>query len=196
MNDSEVEYPHFDVEWMEARYENLCSLNPSGAITEHLPLLRSLAAQCASVVEFGTWHCHSANALVLGTKGVVTSFDHMIWAPEIIQPIISEFCEHSRGKFIFKPQTTLQEGLFGECDLLFLDSKHSYINVKYELEVYGMCSRKYLVFHDTVTFGEVGDDGKKGILSAIYEFMAQHTCWRVVMDELNNNGLLVLKRTN
>ena len=76
------------------------------------------------------------------------------------------------------------------------DTLHKYQQLKKELKLHGNKSKKYIAFHDTHTFGlkdEVGN-GKKGLMTAIIEFMAANTHWVFHIHKTNNNGLTVLKR--
>jgi hypothetical protein len=107
---------------------------------------------------------------------------------------IAEFEQHAGNKFLFTEASTTWPNLFPTCDMLFIDTKHSYEQLSAELALYGNCATRYLVFHDTVTFGTIGDDGRVGLLKAIYEFMTENLHWHLIRDDQNNNGLLVLKR--
>ena len=83
-----------------------------------------------------------------------------------------------------------------ETDLLFIDTYHTYGQLSKELELHGNKSRRYLIFHDTVTFGERGEDHKKpGIIKAIDEFLWENKHWSVRESFINNNGLVVLERS-
>jgi hypothetical protein len=50
------------------------------------------------------------------------------------------------------------------------------------------------VFHDTETFGTVGDDGGRGINQAIDEWLQAKPEWRIVYRTHRNNGLTVIQR--
>lgn len=81
-----------------------------------------------------------------------------------------------------------------ETDLLFIDTLHTYAQLKKELELHGNKARKYLVFHDTETFGEVGEDGRApGLNAAIYEFFDKNPQWVSIERHRNNNGLTILR---
>jgi hypothetical protein len=71
---------------------------------------------------------------------------------------------------------------------------HTYAQVKGELEKHGNQARKYIVFHDTVAFGIVGEDNGTGINLAIQEFLRDNDHWQVVEHYENCNGLTVLAR--
>ena len=82
-----------------------------------------------------------------------------------------------------------------ETDLLFIDTYHTYNQLSKELELHGNKSRQYLIFHDTVTFGDRGEDGKKpGIMVAVHDFVLENPHWSFEKVFTNNNGLTVLKR--
>ena len=80
-------------------------------------------------------------------------------------------------------------------DLLFIDTLHNYSQLKKELELHAGNVKKYIIFHDTVTYGFVGESGDpKGIAFAINEFLNENPGWYVREQWMNNNGLLVVAR--
>jgi hypothetical protein len=79
-------------------------------------------------------------------------------------------------------------------DLLFIDTLHTAAQVEAELR-HAHRVRRYLVFHDTVLFGEHGECGQPGIMPAIEAFRIAHPEWREFCHMRNCNGLLVLERT-
>jgi hypothetical protein len=103
-----------------------------------------------------------------------------------------------------------------DTDMLFIDTLHSYKQLKLELHLHGNKARKYIAFHDVVTFGESDEmhlsedpswpDSLKeqyrnlpeglGINKAIVEFMVDNKHWRAEKLFSNNNGLLILTRLN
>jgi hypothetical protein len=55
-------------------------------------------------------------------------------------------------------------------------------------------ARRYIVLHDTTTFGEQGEaEGQRGLWPAVEEFLAQGG-FRLKQRSTNNNGLTVLER--
>jgi hypothetical protein len=87
-----------------------------------------------------------------------------------------------------------------ETDLLLIDTYHEYNQIKQELKLHANKVRKYLIFHDTTTFGEFGETFKVpntiGIWPAIEEFMLENKEWKIEERLTNNNGLTILKRWN
>ena len=84
-----------------------------------------------------------------------------------------------------------------ETDLLFIDTLHTYNQLSMELSRHAGKVRSYLLFHDTVSFGAVGEDGTEpGLQLAISDFLSspEGGNWERVGEFLNNNGLLLLGR--
>jgi hypothetical protein len=87
-----------------------------------------------------------------------------------------------------------------ETDLLFIDTYHCYEQLKQELNLHSGKVRKYIVFHDTYTYGRKGEnlsyqsfEGTKGILYAIEEFLEENKNWEIVHDVDYNNGLIIIE---
>jgi hypothetical protein len=81
-----------------------------------------------------------------------------------------------------------------ETDLLFIDTWHVYGQLKEELRRHGGKVRKYIVVHDTTTFGQRGEtEGHAGLWPAVEEFLAAGT-FAIKVRYQNNNGLTVLER--
>ena len=82
-------------------------------------------------------------------------------------------------------------------DLLFIDTEHNYDQLKAELAIHSKNAKKYMMFHDTVTYGRKSMDGKdKGLMDAIEEFLENNDEWKIENHYEYNNGLLVLERVN
>lgn len=78
----------------------------------------------------------------------------------------------------------------------FIDTLHTYDQLKQELRLHGNKAKKFIAFHDTHTFGINGEDqkDKKGLLPAIIEFMIDNPHWNFKIHKTNNNGMTVLER--
>jgi hypothetical protein len=79
-------------------------------------------------------------------------------------------------------------------DLLFIDTFHSGIQLWEELTRHHRSVRRWIVLHDTITFGETGENGEPGLMSAVKSFVTEFPQWSIVAEYLNNNGLTVLGR--
>jgi cephalosporin hydroxylase len=159
-------------------------------INEHLPVMSALARDCQHVTEFGVrWGtssiCWLANDVILRSYDIEST-------PEAEAIFARATAADKDARFIIQDTLTITDLEY--TDLLFFDSKHSYDQVKAELG-YAPKVRKYMVFHDTVLFGQVGEDGTTGIWPAIEEFLAGNSSWKIKTHRTNNNGLTVLERT-
>jgi hypothetical protein len=98
-----------------------------------------------------------------------------------------------RTQFVFV-QADVRRVEIEETDLLFIDTWHVYDQLKEELRLHAGRARRYLVLHDTTTFGERGEaEGHRGIWPAVEELLAEGA-FRLKQRFENNNGLTVLER--
>jgi len=181
---------------IEKNYKSLV-INPWGpvvSIVEHLPTLKRLASECDYVVEMGIGMIVSTWALLAGKPKSLISYD--IHHPNIHGRTLDDVEKASAEsgiifKFIQKDTSKIE---IDECDFLFIDSLHTYDHLKEELKLHPSKVKKYIAFHDTVTFGKIGENGGEGLTKAIEEFMEENTEWKVKETFVNNNGLLVIER--
>jgi len=184
---------------IEQRYAERCA-TPSD-IHEHLPTLRRYAAECTHVTELGVRTVVSTWAFLAGLQRGgryttrLTSYD--LEAPPKHGGNLDEVyvaAGHAGIMFSFFEADDRQLGL-GPTDLLFIDTWHVYEQLQIELRLHADCARKYIILHDTQTFGIAGETpGHKGLLPALQEFLESHPEWTVRERFTNNNGLTVLER--
>jgi hypothetical protein len=164
-----------------------------GDIDEHLPTLLALAKECDHVVEGGVRYVVSTWAFILGCScrgGKVVSYCWNL-IPEIERAI--KICSDAGVPWEFHDGDWLQQEI-PETDMLFIDTNHYYWQLKKELEKHGPKARKYIVCHDTKSFGRVSQDGTvPGLWAAIEEFI-RNGQWIVKEHHENCNGLTVLER--
>jgi len=157
-------------------------------IQNHLPRLRALAAQCESVVEFGTRTAVSTTAILHGQPAKFTAYDinrsdRAVWLREVGGRTHYRFVVADTREIEIEP-----------CDLLFIDTLHVYEQLSAELALHADKVRGRIAMHDTVAFGTNGElPGSKGLRPAIHEFLAKGG-WKVEAEYTDSNGLTVLKR--
>ena len=94
--------------------------------------------------------------------------------------------------------------------MLFIDTWHTYRHLSYELEKFSPKVRKYIAMHDTsepwgsddepAYYGPVRkypphiDLNKRGLWTAVEDFLAAHPEWKLKERHLNNHGFTVLER--
>lgn len=191
-----------DLDFLEAHYSAACS--KASAIQPHLPRLRSLATGCEVAIEFGVKRAASSSALLLGAARVI-SYD-VVETKEAVR--LAAAVPH---RWTYRIQSSLVAPVL-TCDLLFIDSLHTYEQCAAELVRHANAVERWLIFHDTITFGSIGAQGESGqwrwiytpgqpvphealgIRPAIDQLMIRDPSWRIHAHYTNSHGLLVLER--
>ena len=179
-------------EYMGRAYGNGCGRHRVD-IAEHMDLLRLLAAECNTVTEFGVRTGNSTLAFALAHPKSIVCYDvDFSNLSADARSLLGEASPQTAIRLI--PENTLEIDI-AETDLLLIDDLHTYHQVWNELELHAAKVRKYICLHDTVLYGVVGEDGAMpGIVAAIAKFLEHHKEWRMGMNLLNQNGMIVLER--
>jgi hypothetical protein len=173
---------------------------------EHMPNLKMYADECESVTEMGVRGIVSTYAFLMSKCKKLTSID--IVNPSVHGGNIQEIYDIASSAgidFKFIQSDTLKIEI-EPTDLLFIDTLHAYDQLKKELALHSHKAKKFIILHDTVTFGQYGHTVEepgmlfpniKGLSYAIQEFMEAHRNeWAYDRIYYNCNGLTVLKRIN
>ena len=164
-------------------------------INEHLETLKRYASLCETIVELGV-------AKPLSTWAFIAAKPKTLISVDIVHPIsrggslleVEAACSQENIDFKFLLEDSRKVDL-PEHDLLFIDTLHKYEVVKEELRVQSSKTRKYIIFHDTVTYGTLDEfGGGPGLNKAIDEFLSTNKNWIVKEVFYNNNGLTVLEK--
>ena len=177
---------------LEQEYETVCAA-PSD-IQQHLPTLKRFADQCQSVTEFGVRWGVSSRAFLYSQAKKLTMYDLAL--DQGVYELVS-FCQ-AHGKAVsYQAGNTLDINI-EQTDLLFIDTLHTYSQLLAELNRHSSKVNKYIVFHDTHTFGciDEGSWGGPGLLTAVVQWLAENPSWRVVYHTYINNGLTIVERIN
>jgi hypothetical protein len=170
---------------IETLYQSRLVNDSHHDMREHLPTLRRYAEICPRIVEFGTRTGNSTTAFLAGGAQV---FSYDIAENQFVCP---DDVIH-RWNYIQKDTTEL--AAIPTCDMLFIDSKHTEKQVRLELIMHRH-ARRFIGFHDTITWGTVGEGGGAGIIQAILPFLAENSrTWRVSAHFNNCCGLTILER--
>jgi hypothetical protein len=167
-------------------------------INEHLPTLKRYTEECKIVVELGVRNIISTWAFLAGKPETLISIDivnpeHQPVKPTCTISEIYEIAKNNNVNFEFRQENTLVNDI-PQCDLLFIDTYHTYNQLRAELFRHSSKSNKYIILHDTVSFGINGEDGGKGLQQAVNEFLMYDKKWKVHEVFTNNNGLTILRR--
>jgi len=157
-------------------------------IYKHLDTIYKYAKNCDVGIELGCGTGKSSFALLMGLQTLYScDIYHLETTYDLINPYFGErFVRYHGSSFDFD--------LIEEADLLFVDSHHTYETVSKELNLHGHKIKKYIMFHDTVAYGEIGEDGGVGILKAINEFLEANPEWKIVYQVDYNNGFMIIER--
>ena len=167
--------------------------NDNGAFHQHMPTMR-LLSKGLRVVEFGARHGTSTLAIATGMPASFISID--IEIKDTVRTIQAIALDCGIDMTVLEHNDLEIE--IPECDLLFIDTLHTYSQLKQELALHGNKAQKYIVMHDIVSFGHSNEDGSAegpGLLPAIIEFLGNNPHWQVEAYYYNNNGLMILSRT-
>lgn len=189
---------------MNIQEEYIKRKNNSSDINEHLETLYNYGKKCSSITEFGTRHGDSTVALLNSEPKVMVSYD--LFKSDFISEINLE-----NYKFVTDDSLKID---IEETDLLFIDTLHRYFQLYNELGLHAKKVRKYIILHDTETYGhsdeplyspqidvkmsdKVISTKKKGLRQAISDFLEgtkEGKNWTISEEFKNNNGLTVLSR--
>jgi len=177
-------------------------------INEHLETLKSYTEECEVVIEMGVRKIVSTWAFLAGNPKKLISLD--LYNPSRFGGNLQEVYDAAslaKIDFTFVEQDSLTYNI-DSCDLLFLDTWHDFLHLKKELTRHHTKVKKYIIFHDTVSFaysneysaevmGTLNENETnlpKGLWPAIEEFLFHNRDWVIWEKKPNNNGLTVLKR--
>ena len=167
---------------------------------EHFPTLRRLASECQSVVEMGVRGGCSAYALAAGLEMSQAKDKWMLYLDinACQNPKLEELVKSAGFKIEFA-QVDSRTIELAECDLLFIDTLHTYGQLSTELTLHHTKAKKYIVMHDVeAPWGyqnEIADGSpKEGLQAAINDFLDSHPMWQTLEWHKNCHGLCVLGR--
>jgi cephalosporin hydroxylase len=172
---------------------------PPHEIHEHLATFQRLGAECETICEFGIGWGTSTWAFLSTKPKWMRSYDIQDYEQ---LGLLKETAKNMNWDWQLLLQNTAEPSFhIEECDLLFVDSLHTGDHVEAELRHNAQYVKKYIIFHDIVKFGSIGQNsigmitpGVRGINSAIDDFLANHPEWQVKERYENCHGLLVIER--
>ena len=165
--------------------------NSLWSINELLPTIRLLVhdSKCRTGWEFGTAQCRSSCALLLG------GIDELVSVDVEKDPVVDHFSSLSKnaGKNWTQCLADSAEVSITACDLLLIDSLHNSDHLSKELRSAHKVG-KLILLHDTVTYWNQGSKGG-GLKIAVMDFLRENPEWQIAYEFVNNNGLMVLRRS-
>lgn len=188
-------------------YNRLCNI-PSD-INEHLPTLKRYASECQSVTEMGVRFACSTWAFIEARPKKITCIDIRYDFFEPSEKWVKKMCEFYNIEFIWKTDDSLKIEI-EQTDLLFIDTLHTFNQLSKELEKHHKFVSKYIILHDTTTFGHIDESiyghasnivksesvSSTGLRPALNNFLTKYSEWKIKEDFTNNNGLTVIERVS
>lgn len=165
-------------------------------ISEHLETLRLLASRCRTpdaggVVELGVRTGVSTIALAAGRPSRLRSAD-IVTPPNVEE--IGAYCLTGgvRWEFTQSDSRLAFGGMLRE--MTFIDTLHEGALLERELEIHAPFTSRWIVLHDTTTFGDRGEQGGEGLWPVVERFLERERFWSLLRRYTNNNGLTILER--
>ena len=185
---------------LEDRYANEIELvyydmynNWDTDINKLFPILRKYAQKCRHITEMGSRHFCSAWAFCVTRPEKIICYDIYV-SPYL--GYIAEATKRNNINFNFINQDVLTSDI-EETDLLFIDTIHTYKQLSQELKLHSKKVRKFIIIHDTATYGEIGEDNNSPAENkAIEEFLSANPEWRFKEKVDYSNGLIILEKIN
>ena len=157
-------------------------------INEHLPVLREYGDKVDHINEMGVRGIVSTYALLASRPKKMISYDIVY----VDTSHIHALAPATEYNFIVGDTREIS---IEPTELLFIDTLHNYEQLKHELTLHAPKTSKFIVLHDTETFGIRGETHQIGLLKAIDEFLEINTLWVNHLRLKNNNGLTILKKS-
>eukprot|EP00759_Apiculatamorpha_spiralis_P025061 PhF_6_TR28139/c0_g1_i4/m.41671 len=173
-------------------------------INRLLPILQLYAHQSNAVVEMGSRRGHSTTAFFLTFPKNFTLID--LELTEDVRALAGAY-DDCRPKdtthFHMVESDDLKTHILDDTDMLFIDTLHSGPLLRKELAKHSRNVRKWILFHDVISFGDrdeadpAGQRGGYGLRPVIKDFLKESNGeWREEAYFPFSNGLLVLRRAN
>lgn len=177
---------------IESKFLELC--NTPSDINEHLENLFLLSKRCDTITEFGVRNVVSSYAFAHARPKKLTCVD--IYKSDNVDIFLQQCSdENINAEFIHNSTLDIE---IEPVDMLFIDTLHTFDQLTKELERHHENVKKYIVMHDTITFGfrdEIETTStNNGLVPALQNFLNNHPEWVVAQVFENNNGLTILKR--
>lgn len=169
--------------------------NTPSDINEHLETLFDYASKCEHITEMGVRDIVSTWALLATNPKRMISYDIISPPNENLNELFNLTKEYKLN-FVFKLEDVLKADI-EQTDLLFIDTLHTYDQLRQEFALHSKKVNKYIILHDTELYKITGEaPGTTGLQLAITQFLDSNPIWKVLEIKTNNNGLLVLVNTS
>jgi len=161
------------------------------SVKPHLDIFANYASKCHTVTELGIDSACSTLAFLNSGCKKVYSYNVVI-SQNALKVEQAAKVDGIFFKLINKDNLKVK---IEKTDLLFIDTDHWYGQIKAELEHHHKRVNKWIMMHDTETFGLINPfDNRPGMKAAIYEFLTAHPEWEIKEHFEIGHGLTILER--
>jgi len=162
-------------------------------INEHLQTLFEYGSKCNHITEMGVRTGRSTLSWLMASPSTLVCYD-LKKNKNFDLDQYSKWASDQGTIFLFIEGDTRYVTI-EDTDLLFIDTLHTYDQLKIELSLHSGKVNKYIILHDTETFGFSGEiKGSRGLQLAVDEFLSDNADWRLKEKYNNNNGLTILEK--
>lgn len=174
------------------RLEEIYKLrSEKGNVHEHVPTFREYASKVDHVTEFGFGGGWSASGFLMGKPKRFITYD--IKLDDILAREYKEMVKNDTNFVAIETDTA--KITIEPTDLLYIDSLHTYTHLKKELSLHADKVKKWIMMHDTATYGSRGEDKQSpGLTQAIEEFIQSNPEWIIKEVRTSCHGLTILGR--
>jgi len=170
------------------------ALSVESDIKDNLTILKNYALNSKSILELGVRTGLSTRIFLNSNLEKLVSIDLVedYYVRDLFN--VAELVDRN-WKYLI--ENSLDYNIEEKFDLLFIDTDHNYSQIKKELKKYHNFINKYIIFHDTFSYGIKKEDEKDpGILPAILEFLEENKEWEIEYTNCESNGILIIRRKN
>lgn len=166
-------------------------------LNQHLETIRDYARDAERVCEISN-RIESAIAIVAsGCKSLeLHNTELSKGLPELVAMATAEVRDANSDEppliVEYDARPSREVAVIKKCDVLFIDSVHTYSTLLEELHKYSGVVGRYIIMHDTDVHGKIGEDGGPGLLNALREFMRLSPEWSVISHTNAQYGLTVI----
>jgi hypothetical protein len=160
----------------------------------HLPILKAHADLCDHVTEFGVRDGQSSRALWASKAAHIRMYDL-----ELNDQVTQHVTQLKlTGRDVTYTQANTLNLTIEPTHMLFVDTLHTYDQLKQELRVHAPQVSRFMAFHDTQTFGtrDESNNAGPGLLPALLEWLSENPAWRICYHDYRNNGFTVIENHN
>lgn len=159
-------------------------------IRDLIDVLVKYGHDCQHITEFGIGDGSSAIAWLFSRPKNLVCYD-IGRQPSVDD--IARLASENGIDFVFHEANTAHVTI-NPTDLLFIDTVHNAGQLEHELKNESHVN-KFIIMHDTETYGDVGEGGAEGMQYAIDRFLhSKRSEWKLAEHLMESNGLTVLER--